>query len=227
MSEIDYKVIFSRRRSISISISPHDGVVIRAPKGVSPETIDRFVNEKSVWIKKHLSNYSGAVRINHGKKYEDGEPHFFKGKEHILKLSMSARPFIRQNDHLIEAGVPDTGDSKRIKTILDKWYREQARLHFSLLFDMILAKYENYNFKPTEIVVRPSKSRWGSCSSKGRISISSELIKLDEKFYEYIIIHELCHLKHPNHGKCFYLLLEEILPDYKTVRKELRKFVMR
>jgi hypothetical protein len=227
MSEIDYTVIYSRRRSITISISPHNGVVIRAPKGVSLQRIDRFVNEKSQWIKKHIDNYSDSVRINYGKKYTDGEHHFYMGKEHILKLTRFPKLFVREYDGTIEAGLPDTGDSTKIKAMLDKWYHEKALLKFSLLLDRILLKYENYHFNPSEIVVRASKSRWGSCSSKGKISISSELIKLDEKFYEYIIIHELCHLKHPNHGIYFYKLLEEMLPDYKQVRKELRKFVMR
>jgi predicted metal-dependent hydrolase len=200
-------------------------VVIRAPKGVPPETIDRFVNEKTAWIKKHLNNYSGSVRINYGKKYSDGELHYYMGKEHILRLTNAPKSFVREYGNIIEAGAPDISDNTKVKILLDKWYREKALVQFSQLLDRILLKYKNYNFKPSEIVVRPSKSRWGSCSPKGRISISSELIKLDEKFYEYIIIHELCHLRHPNHGSGFYKLLEEILPDYKTVRKELRRYI--
>ena len=227
MSEIEYKVIFSRRRSISISISPHDGVVVRAPKSVSPEKIDKFVNEKSAWIKKHLNNYSDSVRINYGKKYTDGEYHFIMGKENKLRLIASPVAFVRKYDDIIEVGLPDIRNTRKVKTLLDKWYREQAMQYFRLLLEKILRKYESYHFEPYSMVVRASKSRWGSCSAKGRISISSELIKLDEKFYEYIIVHELCHLKHPNHGKGFYNLLEELLPDYKLVRKELRKYVMR
>lgn len=227
MSEIDYKIIFSRRRSITISISPYNGVVVRAPKSVSPERIDKFVNEKSAWIKKHLNNYSGSVRINYGKKYSDGECHYFMGREHILRLIGSPRPYVRNYDDIIEIGLPDASDTRKVKTLLDKFYHEQALQYFKLLLENILRKYESYCFEPSSMVVRASKSRWGSCSPKGRISISSELIKLDERFYEYIIIHELCHLKHPNHGRGFYNLLEELLPDYKQVRKELRKYVMR
>jgi predicted metal-dependent hydrolase len=227
MNEFDYKIIFSRRRSITISISPHNGVVVRAPKSVSPERIDKFVNEKSAWIKKHLNNYSGSVRINYGKKYTDGECHFFMGKEHILRLTGSPRPFVRKYDDIIEVGLPDSSDTRKVKNLLDKFYREQALQYFRLLLENILKKYGSYRFEPSSMVVRASKSRWGSCSPKGRISISSELIKLDDRFYEYIIVHELCHLKHPNHGRGFYSLLEELLPDYKLVRKELRKYVMR
>ncbi|HPF02398.1 MAG TPA: M48 family metallopeptidase, partial [Bacteroidales bacterium] len=64
--------------------------------------------------------------------------------------------------------------------------------------------------------------RWGSCTSRGKITISSELIKLDPAYTDYVIIHELCHLKHHNHGKDFYRLLEELVPDYKALRKELK-----
>ena len=227
MSEIEYKVIYSRRRSITISISPHNGVVVRAPKSVSLQKIDIFVSEKSGWIRKHLNTYSDAVRLNYGKEYKDGEIHYYKGKEHILRIIRSPKYYITKSEGIIEAGLPDTSDTLIIKAMLDKWYRKMAILHFNQLFENILIKYESYHFNPSELIVRSSKSRWGSCSSKGRISISSELIKLDEKFYEYIIIHELCHLIHHDHGKGFYMLLEEILPDYKVVRKELRKFVMR
>jgi Predicted metal-dependent hydrolase len=202
-------------------------VIVRAPKSVSPENIDKFVNEKSAWIKKHLNNYSGSVRINYGKKYTDGEYHFFMGKEHVLRLTGSPRAFVRKYDDIIEVGLPDASDTRKVKTLLDKFYREQALQYFKFLLENILRKYESYRFEPSSMVVRASKSRWGSCSPKGRISISSELIKLDERFYEYIIVHELCHLKHPNHGMGFYNLLEELLPDYKLIRKQLRKYVMR
>lgn len=220
-----YKVIYSRRRSITISISPDNGVVVRAPKSVSLQKIDSFVGEKSEWIRKHLNAYSNSIRINYGKKYKDGELHYFMGKEHVLRIISSPKYYIKKSEGIIEAGLPDTGNTMIIKAMLDKWYRRMALLHFSQLFENILIKYERYHFNPSELVVRPSRSRWGSCSSKGTISISSELIKLDEKFYEYIITHELCHLRHHDHGKGFYMLLEEILPDYKAVRKELRKYV--
>lgn len=69
------------------------------------------------------------------------------------------------------------------------------------------------------------KGRWGSCNSKGRITLSTELIKIDGKYTEYVILHELCHLKHHDHSSAYYKLLAEVYPDWKTVRKELRKYV--
>jgi predicted metal-dependent hydrolase len=69
------------------------------------------------------------------------------------------------------------------------------------------------------------RSRWGSCSKQGKITLSTELIKLPDIFLEYVIIHELCHLKHHNHGKEYYKLLSELFPDWKIVRKGLRDYI--
>ena len=85
-----------------------------------------------------------------------------------------------------------------------------------------LKTHENQMFKPTGLIIRSMKSRWGSCSRKGIITLSTELIKLPDIYIEYVIIHELCHLKHHNHGKEYYNLLSELFPDWKKVRKDLR-----
>ena len=89
----------------------------------------------------------------------------------------------------------------------------------------LVVKYNSYRFNPSMITIRSMKRRWGSCSSKGRITLNSEMIKIDDIFTEYVILHELCHLKHHNHGAEYYKLLSEIFPDWKNVRKELRKYL--
>lgn len=70
------------------------------------------------------------------------------------------------------------------------------------------------------------KSRWGSCSSKGKITLNTELIKLADKYIEYVMIHELCHLKHHNHGPGFYALMTELCPDWKRLRNELKSYII-
>jgi predicted metal-dependent hydrolase len=224
-SEIQYRIIFSRRRTISLIVSPDKGVVVRAPYRTSLKSIDRFVQEKSGWIRKHLERHSELTRINTGKEYSDGESHLYMGKEYYLKIVGSDKLFIRQYEDIIEAGTKDTGDILKIKVLLDKWYQQKAQDVFGAKLEELVNRFINYSFSPTGFAVRPLKSRWGSCSSGGRITISSELIKLDPRYAEYVIVHELCHLKHHNHGKEFYRLLEELIPDYRGIRKELRRFL--
>jgi predicted metal-dependent hydrolase len=224
MENLKYKVVYSARRTLSICISPEKGVVVRAPFRASNRTIEQFIQKKTGWIKKHIDNYSKLKRINQYKIYTDGEYHLFMGKENLLKITSSQQPYVHHYDNIIEAGANGMA-SGMIKALLENWYKQKAREVFSEKMEEILKKYRIYNFSPSKIVVKSLKSRWGSCSSGGKITLSSELIKLDEIFIEYVIIHELCHLKYHNHGKEFYRLLEELFPEYKTVRKDLRQFV--
>jgi len=225
MEELKYNVVFSGRRSVSIIISPDIGVTVRAPYRTSLKTIDKFIQEKSEWIRKHLVDHSGLTRINKGKKYTEGEIHLFGGKEYKLILTKSEKQFVRKFDEIIEVGVRSIDDSEIIRVLLEKWYRQQAFEILRHKVEVNCNKYRDYDFDPLAISVKPLKSRWGSCSSKGKITLNAELIKLDEKFAEYVIIHELCHLKFHNHGRDFYILLEELVPDYKSIRKELRHFI--
>ena len=82
----DYNIIFSGRRSISIVISADQGVVVRAPYGMSLKTIEKFVREKENWIKKHTERYSGIIRLNYGSKYVTGEKYLFMGRELTLRI---------------------------------------------------------------------------------------------------------------------------------------------
>lgn len=225
ISGITYKVILSRRRSVSIIVSPGKGVIVRAPYRTSLNAIQKFVREKSGWIKKHLQSNEGLERINHGKNYTDGESHLFRGKEYFLRIAASERPFVRLSGNNIEIFSGKNGGSESIKGLLQKWYKSEAQKLLSEKLNQVLIKYSEYSFHPSELVVKTLKTRWGSCSSRGKITLNSELVKLDEKFSEYVIIHELCHLRYHNHGQEYYSLLEEIVPDYKSVRKELRSYV--
>jgi predicted metal-dependent hydrolase len=225
MALFEYKVIYSSRRSVSINISPDKGVVVRAPYGMSRARIDNFVIAKSDWVSSHLSKHEGYIMLNHGKSYSEGEKHYYMGKQYTLRILPSKRVSVVLSGEAIEIGVPDSADKKRLKAVLNRWYSSQAKEYLATRVKSIISETVSHGFRPEKIIVRSTKSRWGSCSSKGTISLSSELIKLDEKFHDYIILHELCHLKHHNHGAGFYKLLAELKPDYKELRKELRKYI--
>jgi predicted metal-dependent hydrolase len=224
--EFQYRIIFSCRRTISIVVSPDHGVVVKAPFRIPVRAIDRFVNEKSGWIKRTLNNFNSLVRIDNQKGYSDGDSILLFGREHKIKLFQSDDYSVRLGaDNTIEAGYNEDNNPLIIKAMFENWLKFIAQNRLPHTLQEILSKYREYSFSPTGFVVRKMKSRWGSCSSKGKIAISYDLIRLDEIFAEYVIIHELCHLKHHNHSANYYKLLSEVCPDWKKVRGQLKHYI--
>jgi len=218
-----YRIIYSRRRTISISVSPDNGVTVRVPLRTSLRTIERFVNSRSEWVLKHLENFSCHTRLNGN--LANGEKILFRGKEYILRLEVSDKVEVALSDNNITVNLPAGKDQAFAERVLKKWYYAEAARILTRRTKEILTRFEKYGFNPSMITIRTMKRRWGSCSSKGRITLNSELIKIDDIFTEYVILHELCHLKQHNHGVEYYRLLSEVFPEWKTVRKNLRNYL--
>lgn len=110
-----------------------------------------------------------------------------------------------------------------IKLIIEKWYKRQAQEIFSTILDNCWSLFEAWGYIKPVFKVRKMRTRWGSMSSQGKMSLNLDLIKMPYKCIEYVIIHELCHLKHHNHGKGFYAALVKRLPDWKELKKILEE----
>lgn len=224
-SGVSYTVIYSRRRSMGISVHTDRRVIARVPIGTSSKAVEEMVRGKADWIKKALNHYETLTRIDRGESLMDGDRLLFMGKENLLKIIPSDRYYIRRSDHTIEVGIKGENNPQIITAMLEHWYGTVAKPILTKQFNETLDKYRRYNFSPAGFAVRKMKKRWGSCTSQGKIAISYDLIKLNPLFAEYVILHELCHLRHHNHGQGFYNLLSEVYPDWRAVRAELKKII--
>jgi predicted metal-dependent hydrolase len=225
IGDIEFNVLYSRRRSLGISVLPDSKVIVRVPYLTSFKTISRIVTEKSNWIIKHRDSYRINIKNRRSKLYEPGETHLFRGNECVLKIGKSLKSYIKFYDNTIEVGIGKTDNAMAIKRLVYTGYKNEASIVFPEIMNRVLNQFEVQKFRPAELVIRTMKRRWGSCSNKGIITLSTELIKLPDLYIEYVIIHELCHLKHHNHGAGYYKLLSELFPGWKTVRKELRNYI--
>jgi predicted metal-dependent hydrolase len=223
--DIEYRIVYSRRRTIGISVHPDSTIFVRVPFHTSMKTITRIVSEKHDWVVKHRDNYRNLENNYLKRSYTNGEIHFFRGKELTLRIEKATRPYVRFADGTIEIGTDKNDNPDIIKKILYAGYKNEAIRLFPELMNKVLLEHQSYGFKPSSLVIRTMKRRWGSCSGKNVITLSTELIKLSDLYIEYVIKHELCHLRHHNHGVKFYELLSEISPEWKSVRKELRKYI--
>ncbi len=206
-------------------VSPYKGAEMRVPFRTSCRTIEKVLQDKSEWIKKAVDKCSALKKMDQDIRFTDGESIMFMGKEKQLKIISSEKSYVRLSDDFIEIGINGQNDPMTIKIILENWYKKMAKRVFHDMYLELLTKHCNYSFHPSEFTVRTMKKRWGSCSSKGKIAISYDLVRLDMIYAEYVIIHELCHLIHHNHSSSYYKLLSEVFPQWKRVRAELKSYI--
>jgi hypothetical protein len=225
LHDIEFRIVYSRRRTLGISVLTDSSVIVRAPYRASLKTIIRIVEEKGAWIRKHRDNYIQKPVRKLNSSFISGEKQLFRGKELVLQIIESKKQFILFNDKTVELGLENPSDALSVKRLIYKGYKEEALRVYPEILGTLLKTHGDQMFKPTGLTIRSMKSRWGSCSKQGKITLSTELIKLPDIFIEYVIIHELCHLKHHNHGKEYYKLLSELFPDWKKIRKGLRDFI--
>ena len=223
--DIEFRITFSRRKTLGISVLPDSTVVVRVPLRTPISTVNRIVSEKADWIRKHRDGAKQRVNNRPDSTFTDGGVHLFRGSEYVLKIMKSGRNYVRFFDGTVEMGLEKTEDHTALKKLMYEHYKNQASALFPGLLNKMVEKHHESDFKPTGLVIRTMKRRWGSCSSKGKITLSTELIKLPDLYIEYVIVHELCHLKHHNHGAGFYNLLSELFPEWKQVRKQMKMYV--
>jgi predicted metal-dependent hydrolase len=165
---------------------------------------------------KKLNNLK--ITISKNKKYVLVNKPFFVSEKSIKKIITEKAEWILENLERMK---------NRKTRLLEKGGQKDFLINKSKIRKIIKEKldYYNqfYNFKFNKVFIRNQKTRWGSCSSQGNLNFNYRLIYLEEKFIDYIIVHELCHLGEMNHGKNFWDLVEKKIPDYKIIRKKLKK----
>ena len=205
-----------RRKTVSIIIK-EGAVSIRVPKKTSPEEISKMLHNKRRWMRQKLQN-SLKQRLPR-KQYLDGENFLYLGNNYSLICSKGDMPQVKIENGFLQSSIDKTShlqESKQIhKSQIEQWYKNIA--------DKILKgktfSYSNHlNLRPVSIKTKSYKTRWGSCSPQGVISYNWKLIGAPTKVIDYVIVHELCHLKHLNHSKNFWDTLNQFMPNYKTHR---------
>lgn len=218
--EIVFVLERSARRTVSISIRRDGSVLVRAPMKAPASEIEAFVRTKAKWILKHSKRLTERFE-KEKRDFTDGEMHYYLGRPIPLKISRTGRNRISMTNESIEIETAQEWNPEYGRKLLDALFRKKAMEVFGHRMALLIEKHSRLNFRPTGLKVRTTVSRWGSCSANGSITLSSNLLKKRIELIDYVILHELCHLRHRNHGPGFYKLLEEVCPEYRTLKKEI------
>ena len=189
-----------------ISIS-HAKIILKTPK-VSSQYIEKLLTDKESWIRKQLFKLEqrGVTQIN----LED-EVLLFGD---VLSIDVDEAKVLREY-----LGKLKIENRENILKCYDRFYKQYAQNYLTSRLEYFS---QLMGLEHSELKFRKMKSRWGSCSSRGTITLNTELMKVKKELIDYVLVHELAHLKHMNHSKRFHSLVEEYLSDSYTLRKELK-----
>lgn len=222
LKQIDFNIRYTDRKSLGITVTPELKVIVQAPIGTSIEKIKERVKKKASWIIKQQNFFLSFHPTTPPRKYVSGETHLYLGRQYLLKVIIGKENFVRYKGRYVEV---TTKNKSNAGELLKLWYIQRAKEKFALLAEPIILRFKKYKVEPSSIYIQEMRTRWGSCTPKGKIILNPELIKAPKSCIEYVIIHELCHLVYPNHTNKFLALQNKMMPDWEKWKMKLEKLL--
>ena len=207
-----------RAKHVRLHITPTEGLVVVVPLRFDANRVPDLLDAKRNWIDRKLATLE-RIEVDRalpetielkavGKSWQvDYRPN--------LSASVSAREY---GGVLILSGA--VGDRANCRAALQRWLARQAKQH---LVPWLETLSDTHKLRFRKVTIRGQKTRWGSCSSKGTISLNCQLLLVERELVNCVLVHELCHTRHLNHGPKFWALVEQFEPDHRELHRRLRQ----
>ncbi len=257
-SIIDFKIVYSNRKTLGISVLPDLSVVVKAPENTTKKVIFQKVEKRASWIIEQQNYFLTFQPRKKEYLYKSGETHYYLGRQYLLKIELGKEEEVYYKGRYLLI-ITKNKSKENVKKLLEKWYRKRAKIKFAeiaepliqkfkkydvepknlyiqqMQFRPFIQKFKKYDVEPKKIYIQQMQFRWGSCTLKDNVILNPELIKAPKPCIElikapkpcieYVIVHELCHLLHPNHSNIFFKLQSREMPDWKKWKDKLEVFM--
>ena len=225
VSGIDVDVIKKDIKNIHLAVYPPTGRVrLSSPLEMKRESLRLFVISKLGWIKKHIRNMNSQIREPE-RQYIQGESHWVEGQRYLLNIiEKEAAPKVTiRNKKYIDLYVRPGSDKAKKEEVMREWYRDRMKAQIP---DLISKWEDKLDVEVKDWGVKLMKTKWGSCSiDNQRIWLNLELAKKPKHCLDYVVLHEMVHLKERHHNDRFKALLDKHMPGWQSVREELNEVV--
>lgn len=225
--ELEFKVEFKNRDTMSISVEPPNDILVVAPIGTLEEDIKSIVKSRGRWIVQKLFEFRNieAKRIN--REFVNGESFMYLGRNYSLQIHVDETlqnnfkvKLFRGKFHIY---VKEKSD-EIIKEAMETWYREKTE-------EQVRKRIKYYQKflekKPNDIKVKEQKKRWASCTSKNELLFNWRCGMAKATALDYIVVHEMCHMYYKNHSQEFWDLVASVMSDYESRKEWLRDYGIR
>jgi predicted metal-dependent hydrolase len=222
-AQIPYSIVVNPKRKQRVRINVHaDGrVEIETPERTPREDIAKAVQKRAKWIFTHVTGVQKRFEQVLPREYVSGEQIFYLGRRYSLKVRQGSKRdrSVKLKGALLEV-ITDDRSREAVRTLVKAWYREKAEQYFSDRARAV-AKRMPWKVAPPPIRLRDMKKRWGSCAVSGAITLNPALVRAPRECIDYVIAHELCHLREHNHSRAFFRLLNRAVPDWERTKTRL------
>ena len=219
---LDYRLLRSKRRTIGFLIDD-EGLRVTAPRWVTVAEIELAITEKRAWIFKKINEQRerSVRRLQPPMEWRDGARLPYLGADIVVRIADSANTGIRFDEQTRELHVslPASATEQQLKDRVQGWLQAEAKRIFAERLDIYAAKL-GVTFKG--FALSSASTQWGSCTADGRIRLNWRLMHFALPNIDYVVAHELSHLREMNHGPQFWATVQSLLPEFETARKTLR-----
>lgn len=207
--------------TLRIKVHPDLRVEVSVPDGTTEANLEKALHQKTRWIWQKLRDFRAVQEHATPRAYVSGESHFYLGRRHLLKVhhQPDAPETVRMLRGRLEVSVQER-HALRIQKLLELWYFTRAQEVFRNRLNALLPT-TLWVTTPPALKLQVMQTQWGNCSPGGTITLNPHLVKAPRDCIDYVILHELCHLKEHNHGPAFWSLLARIMPDWERHKVRL------
>jgi predicted metal-dependent hydrolase len=223
---IPFALEMRQRRRLSISVHPDRRVTVVAPEDCSLADVLARVQKRGAWITRQRAYFEQFHPLPHEKRYVSGETHLYLGRQYRLKIQNAATESVKLTGSYLHVAAANRHNSLLVQLLLDDWYRNHAKSIFHTRLLQCLDNAPSLRMPPPAIFIRRMSRRWGSCTKAGNILLNLDLVKTPLYCIEYVIMHELCHLRIHDHSPSYYRLLSRCLPDWEKRKTRLDSYVI-
>lgn len=214
--KLDYQIVYSDRKSVSLTVGRDSSVVVRAPKGLPEEKIHQAVESKKLWLYEKINHKQKYPTQVHRKEFVSGETLLYLGKNYRLEVTNDEVPGVQFHSGFFISRCHRAIASQ----LLRDWYIERAHIKLPPKVNFFA---ESLGVEFNKILVSDLRYRWGSCTPKNNLNFNWRIMKAPIFVIDYLIVHELAHLIEPNHTSRFWNIVAVQVPRYELAKKWLRE----
>lgn len=223
--EICYLLERKNVKNLNLRVRKDGSVFVSANVMVPCREIDKFIRSKGTYVLKAIDHFREMAQYKpRPKEYVSGESFYILGRELRLKVIQTEKNAVSSDGVYIFLNVKEVDDFEKKRSLVIRFLDQQCKKVFGDVMESLYPLVKKYGIEKPTLRIREMETRWGSCLAKKKaITLNKRLLEAPRNCIEYVMMHELCHLMHPNHSRQFYAFLTMLMPDWRERKVNLDK----